>query len=212
MKRIIAFVLLGLVLYAGGFVLIVGLQSAMEYSNDRVLDFNEMDYRDFKENMRVEGSVDELREYYLSEGSPGDNVDEMYIESPSLFGIPLGKPRRVKRYLAEVGYAEEKSEKRFCIIAFCDENIEQADNAYENGGTVEFSGIIKSSDMINAKNNNPLIRNPDTSVIPYVIYVMNTDELFNPLPTIIVGAALILIGAAGTAILIFRIKREKEGY
>lgn len=212
MKRIIAFVLLGLVLYAGGFVLVEGLQNAMEYDNDQVFNFNEMDDGDFRENIRVEGSVSELRKYNLSEMSPGDSIDEMYIESPRLFGIPLGKPRRVKRYLAEVGHAEEKSEKKFCIIAFCDENIERADNIYENGGTIEFSGIIKGSDMINAKNNNPIIQNPDKDVIPYVIYVMNTDELFNPLPTIIVGAALILIGAAGAAILIFRIKREKEGY
>lgn len=212
MKRIIAFVLLGLAIYAGGFALVAGIQSAMEYSNKRIHDFNKMDAGDFRKNIRVEGNISKLRKYYLSEGSPGDSIDEMYIDAPRLFGIPLGNPRRVKRYLAEVGYAEEQSEKKFCIIAFCDENIERADNAYTNGEPVEFSGIIKNSDMINAKNNNPFIANPDKSVIPYVIYVMDTNGLYDSLPAIIVGAALIFIGASGAAILFFRIKREKEGY
>ncbi len=189
-----------------------GIGNAMEYSNDITRDFNAMKPDDFGNNVLVEGSVSELREYYLSEGSPGDKISEMYADPPKIFGIPIGKRKRVKRYLAEVGYAEKKEDKKFCIIAFCEEDIEQADNALKNSATVEFSGIIKDSDMINAKNNNMFINNPDSDIIPYVIYVMDTDELFNTLPTVIVGTALLLIGAGGVTLLIFRSKSEKQGY
>lgn len=193
-------------------MLFVGIQSAMEYSNDRIYDFNKMNPGDFRENTRVEGSADNIQNYYLTERSPGDAVDEYYTDVPRFLGIPIGKQRHVKRYLAEVGYAEKQEDRIFCVIEFCDEEIEKADAAVENKTPVEFSGIIKDSDTINAKNNNPLINNPDSNVIPYVIYVMNTDELFNPLPAVIVGMALVLIGIAGAVALIFRIKREKENY
>lgn len=212
MKRIIAFVLLGLVIYAGGFILVHGIENAMKYSNDITHDFNVMKPDDFGNNILVEGSVTELREYYLSENSPGDRISEMYKDPPKIFGIPIGKQKRVKRYFAEVGYAEKEDDKIFCIITFVEEDIEQADNVLKNGGTIEFSGIIKDSDMINAKNNNPLINNPDSNIIPYVILVMDTDELFNPLPVIIAGTVLLAVGGGGVLLLILRIKHEKEGY
>ena len=212
MKRVIAFVLLGLMIYAGGFILVYGIGNALEYSSDTTHDFNAMKPDDFGHNVLVEGSVSYLKEYYLSEGSPGDKISEMYADPPKIFGIPIGKQKRVKRYLAEVGYTEKKEDKIFCIIAFCEEDIEQADNTLKNGTAVEFSGIIKDSDIINAKNNNMFINNPDSNIIPYVIYVADTDELFNTLPTVIVGAVLLLVGAGGATLLIIRIKHEREGY
>lgn len=213
MKRIIAFVLLGLMIYAGGFALYFGIYDMLKYNDTTVYNFNSMNTGNFRAGILVEGHTSYLRKYELDMYSPGDSTQEIFTEQPRILGIPVGKQKHMKRYLMEVGYAEKHADKQFCIIMFPEEDIERVDAALlREGEPVEFSGIVKDSSMINAKNNNLFIKNPNSDIIPYIIYVTDDTARYEYIPAVIVGAVLILFGGGGAYLLFRRIKSEKEGY
>lgn len=206
MKRIISFVFLGLLVYAGIYVMIYGMA---EYS--AALD--------------VPSSLDMPLEHSFM---IRDRVSEQFgsiikqKNQPKLFGVPIGAETTTYFYVISIGDHPD-----YLLLAVTDpEDIEAIENA-SPGNEFEFTGIVREMDhgteqfMIDFLTAHPDLIGLETSfyivqtvvtshIARYVIYVRDIGE--PDITPIIAGAAMILVGGGLAALLIIRIVRERTGY
>lgn len=206
MKRIIAFVFLGILIYAGIFVTVYGVGEFMILLNDPgTLEMT------FQDGLPIEDKIVEQSGYL------GQRTTQA-----ALFGAPFGKQTVTYFYVIPVGDMP-----KYMLIGVTDpEDIKAVENVSEKD-PFKFTGTLRSMNdstyerlkgylmdnrgLINGENavyNLNVIA--ENHMIAYVIYV---GELKSPDPVpVIVGAAMILVGAGLAALLTVRIVRERTGY
>ncbi len=221
MKRVIAFVFLGLLIYAGGFVIY--------YS-----------YTDLKINVTVPTDISNITPEgvhtgLVVDGSVYQVLDEIRTETvqPKLFGIPVGKEIEQHYYVLPLGTSQ-----MYMLIAVSDErDLEMIERikttdpkerdpeapALEIVGVAEEippldqtelrSYLMSRLDLIGiddaafVRPNETLVVN---HIVPYTIFVKHPSGAdYVPL---IVGISMCVVGIGLTVLLIVRIKREKEYY
>lgn len=205
MKRIIAFVFLGIVIYAGIFIIFYGIN---EFSVDMEEPITlEMTLRD---NVPVKDKISK------QSGLLGKTTTQN-----KLFGIPIGKAAVTYFYIVPLGEHPD-----YLLFAVTDpEDIERIENA-SPGNEFTFTGIMKTLDPnVSFKLREYLMANPEligmgsgyvlqtaaaSHVAGYMVYVQDLKEP-DAVP-IIVGAAAVLVGAGLAALLTVRIVRERTGY
>lgn len=207
MKRVIAFVLLGLLIYAGGFVTFYGIREVASVKLDTPQELND--------SIRVGNTVKDTI------GSMTGKLGVEYYQS-SFLGVKFGK--EFERHFYVIPFGETPN---FMLVAVTKpEDIEALDNFDPNIG-FPFSGRIADMDR---KQHNDLIYflisrpkligtefNPYNNEIiaanritPYIIEVRDID---NPDYTaLFAGAAMLIVGGGFTVLLIKNIVREKNSY
>lgn len=206
MKRIIAFVFLGILIYAGIFTIIYGVREYnVSVCNPITL-----------ENTLRSGLVitDSISEQY---GVLGKKINQN-----TLFGIPIGKETATYFYIVSYG----DSPKFFLIGVTDPEDIEAIENA-SPGNEFNFTGVLQSMDPVVSvrlreflADNPGLVGHPTAvysteaiaaaHVTEYAVYVRDIKGP-DAVP-IIVGAAMLLVGGGLAALLIVRIVSERTGY
>ena len=206
MKRIIAFVFLGLLIYAGIFVTIYAVGEYMILLNDPIT--LEMTFQD---GLPIEDKIVQQSGYLGKRTTQAE-----------LLGVPFGKKTVTYFYVIPIG---EKP--NYMLIGVTDpKDIEAVENVSEKE-PFKFTGTLKSMhrSIYNSLNsylvNNPKLINAENKfynvdtiaenhITAYVIYVGELKSR-DPVP-IIVGAAMILLGAGLAALLTVKIVRERTGY
>lgn len=221
MKRIIAFVFLGLLIYAGGFVIYYSFAD-LKMNTTVPTDISTITPEGFYTGLVVDGSVYQV-------------LDEIRTETvqPKLLGIPVGKAVKQHYYVLPFGTSQ-----KYMLLAVSDErdleiieriktkNPKERDPkapALEIFGVV---GEIPPLDQTELKyylmahldligiGDDVFVRPIETlvanHVVPYTIYVKHPGSAdYVPL---IIGIAMCVVGIGLAALLIIRIKREKEYY
>lgn len=206
MKRIIAFVFLGIVIYAGIFIIFYGINDYAIAMNDPIT--LEMTLRD---GMPIKDKISEQC------GALGKKTSRA-----RLLGIPVSKETETYFYIIPIGDSMD-----YMLIAVTDpEDIEAVKNV-SAGNEFGFTGIVRSLDSADSEElrfylmNHPHLIGMESSlyilqtaaaahVVNYAIYVQDLKEP-DPMP-IIVGAAAVIVGAGLAALLIVKIVRERTGY
>lgn len=206
MKRIIAFVFLGILIYAGIYVAVYGIR---EYY--------------------VSQDVPITLEMPLGNGlTIKDSVSEQFgkirkkTNQAKLFGIPIAEETTTYYYAIAIGDHPD-----YLLLAVTKpEDIEALENVSKNR-EFSFTGVLQEMDnlnyvtMIDYLSSHPDLIGLETSlyivqttvtshISKYVIYVRDIDEP-DAVP-IIAGAAMILVGAGLAALLTVKIVRERTGY
>lgn len=221
MKRIIAFVFLGLLIYAGGFVIYYSFRDLI-INTTVPADISTITPEGFYTGLMVDGSVYQV-------------LDEIRTETvqPKLLGIPVGKAIKQHYYVLPLGTSQ-----KYMLLAVSDERdlemIEQIKTkkpkerdpeapALEIVGVAEeippldqtelkyylmaHLDLIGIGDDVFVRPNETLVAN---HVVPYIIYVKHPGSAdYVPL---IIGIAMCVVGIGLVVLLIVRIKREKEYY
>lgn len=206
MKRIIAFVFLGILIYAGIFVFVYGVGEYVTAAKEPI-----------------------SLSMTLHDGLPiEDKVDHQYgmlgkkTNQTTLLGIPIGNPTITYFYIISIGDHPD-----YLLLAVTDpEDINAIENAAK-GNEFKFTGVLKNmnpSTSVLLRDflfNHPVLIGTETlpygaeivaarHIKEYVIYVC---DLKGPdAVPVIVGAAIFLVGAGLAALLIVRIVRERTGY
>lgn len=206
MKRIIMFVLFGIIIYAGIFVTVYGTREYMTSMNEP--GSLEMTLRDSEP---ISGRID------TQCGLVGKKTNRS-----TLFGIPFGEETVTYFYAVPIGEAP-----MYLLFAVTDpEDIEAVENV-SSTNEFSFTGIVKTLDNdASIRLRSYLMNNPDligqeqslyvlqtaaaAHVAGYAVYVQKLKEP-DPVP-IIAGAAMILVGAGLAVLLTVRIVRERTGY
>lgn len=221
MKRIIAFVLLGLLIYAGGFVI---YYAAI----------------DLKINNSVPADLESIRPNsvhtgLVAEGNVYQVLDEVYTDEhqPKLLGIPFGEAKVQHFYALPFG----ESDKFMLISASEQEDIEALERLKTDiprirgidDPVLKVYGIMEETAPLDAKlfKDFLIIRYPEllgyseydfyrteiaanNHVVPYTLYIKHpsgTDYI-----PLIVGIAMCAVGAGLAVLIILKIKSEREGY
>lgn len=221
MKRIIAFVFLGLLIYAGVFVIYYSYED-LKISAFTPTDISNLTPEGFYTGLAVGGSVYQV-------------LDEIRTETvqSKIVGIPVGEPIKQHYYVLPL-----KTQYKYMLIAVSDERdleiIEQIKTKTPkerdpDAPALEFIGVageIPPLDRIEIKSyllahldligigDDVFVRPIETLVtnhiVPYTIYVKHPSKAdYVPL---IIGIAMCVVGIGLTVLLILRIKREKEYY
>lgn len=220
MKRIIAFVLLGLLVYAGGFVIYYSA-SELKINSSAPADLNNVHPDNFYNGLVVDGEIYQVME----------KINEKTTR-PRLFGAPFGKATTQHFYILPL----TKSDK-FMLIAASDENdIQALENMLVreprqravNDPVLNIIGVVEEVPFLE-KNNliayliehpkligyNEVYMHPSEAaasnhIVPYIVYIKHpTGADYAPL---IIGAAMCVVGIGLAVLLGLRIKSEKEGY
>lgn len=214
MKRIIAFVLLGIVIYAGGYILIAGLQMKSAYQYTEYSNFNSMKSSDFRANMLVRGYTNKLVPY---ENLSSISV-EGYVENKRFFGVKIKSSITFKLYQIEIGHAEKSEDAVYCLIGIPTNDGEMISEADEfrltqNDKVFEFSGIITDSEELrNMMDGDLIIKRDMSGMIPYIIRVGDYSEMSDATPAIVVGAVVLAVGVLFTVLLILKIRHDIKSY
>ena len=103
-KRILAFVLLLLLAYAGVYMVIYGVERYMLFSGpERDLDL--MSASELQPQLNVKGNIETVTQLLHAETVTSD-----------IFGIPIGSAKRYY-YAVPIGYSEDHDKQRYCTIA-----------------------------------------------------------------------------------------------
>ncbi len=206
MKRIIAFVFLGLLIYAGGFVTVYG---AMELSAEQGIPHT------LSENINSGFIIEDT----LSSVAGKLGTEEV---RSSFLGVEFGDAVIRHYYVIPVG---EKP--NYMLIAVTDPDDVAAIEKVNSGGEFAFTGRTVEMDnkarekMIAFFVNNPHLVDGENKVytikiialnrtIPYIIEVRNNGD--SDYTAIIAGAAMLVVGIGLAVMLIVRIVRERSGY
>lgn len=206
MKRIIAFVFLGILIYAGIYVAVYGIS---EY--------------------QVSQDVPITLEMPLEHGlTIKDSVSEQFgkirqkTNQAKLFGIPIAEETTTYFYAIAIGDHPD-----YLLLAVTKpEDIEALENASKDS-EFSFTGVLQAMDrptyeamigylyahldLIGLESSLYIVETSVTSHISkYVIYVRDIGKP-DTVP-IIAGAAMFLVGAGLAALLIIRIAGERTGY
>lgn len=204
MKRTIAFVFLGLLIYAGIYVMIYGFG---ELSVSTTLP-QELDYMTgtLHNGMVVKGEITKIY---------GRSIPE-YMQKDFL-GIPVGE--RIKRTYCTISVGENPD---YMLLAICGEvpNV-SSEEPFKFTGVVERMDTVKEQSLVNFLMNNPSLIDAELKpfgmeitahnrIVPYIVYVREFKGA--DYSAVIAGAAMTLVGAGLAALLIVKIVRERTGY
>lgn len=206
MKRIIAFVFFGIIIYTGIYVTIYGTREYMTNMN-KPISFN-MTLRD---SIPISDKID------TQYGILGKKTNQT-----TLLGIPISKETITYFYVVPIGDHPD-----YLLLAVTDPEDIEAIEKVSPDNEFSFTGVVKSLDNdASMRLRNYLCDNPDligqeqslyilqtaaaAHVAGYAVYVQDLKDP-DPIP-IIVGAAIILVGAGLAALLTVRIVRERTGY
>lgn len=206
MKRVIAFVILGLLIYAGGFVTVYGaLDIAAGLGTPHALGSN-------------------IHSGLIINDKLGSVAGKLGVENfrSSFLGVEFGEPTARHYFVIPAGDTQN-----FMLIAVTDPDDVEAIENVNSGGDFSFTGRIVDMDpsirnkMIEFIVNNPHLVNGENQVYTIEIiaanhtvpYIIEVRDFGNPdyLP-LIVGAAMLVIGGGLAALLIVKIVRERSGY
>lgn len=233
MKYIIAFVLLGLVTYAGVFLLISGIKQSFENNRSPIM-MTSVPRQQYTNGMAVSAQIDR-------------QLGKMRFTNTvrrKAFDIEFGEPIVQHYYLIPAGKVLSPPEQYYMLICVTDdEDIKALDALYSEKlrpvGSVtplECRGVLTGMDppfveeIISYLVNNPqLIKDEEymdligdaslvtptlingyNHVCQYVFYVQHNNG--SEIPLIITGAALTVIGAGCIALLAVKKHRESSGY
>lgn len=221
-KRIIAFVLLAVLIYGGVYITVFGFGEYMRFSRvERVFRGKP---EDLAHGLNIKGSVETVTEKLGSEDI-----------TRKILGIPIGGKAKRYFYALPLGYAEDKEDQKYCVIAVVDEkDVETLDGLLKsspapsdpNAPRFEFRGYVINSylDVQTALSNYlkdvytrdslipiPKLKNVNKYIAPYTIYVKTAVDDNYPM-TITIGLIAALIGAGLFVILAVRTYRKAHEY
>lgn len=233
MKYIIAFVLLGLVTYAGVFLLSSGIKQSVENKRSPIM-MTSVQWQQYTKGMAVSAKIDRQHGKMRFTNTVRRKV----------FDIEFGYPIVQHYYVIPAGKVLLPPEQYYMLLCVTDEeDIKALDALYSEKlspiGSVEpleCRGVLAEMDppfveelMIFLMENAQLIKDEElveilgdpSLVMPtyingynhicqYVFYVQNNNGSEGPL--IITGAALTVIGAGIIALLAIKKHRESSGY
>lgn len=201
-KRIIAFVFLLLIIYAGGYFTIYEARQYFMYSGAE-RDFNMMSPGELQNNLNIKGSIETVTKL-LYTGEP----------ATGLFGITL-RDSRPHYYAMPLGYESEPKNQQYCIIVTSGKkNVEALESIRKkspvppdsNAARFEFRAIVKDMDtetylllqnylwtVYDTEFNLYAHTNVRRNISPYIIAVKGSADS-DPLLPIIAGACAVLAG------------------
>lgn len=216
-KRILAFVLLAVLVYGGGYVAIYGTRQYFQYSGAERA-YNGLPTGQYQNMLNVTGSIDGTK-----------RVTQLIFTEPvrkEVLGIPIGKQLERKYYILLLNPSEDKAQSKYCVIAATDpDDIKQLE-ALKNGTSSEFEFRGLMSDMpftihqvltkrlqeiYDTDFNIYVHKKVEKYIVPYTIYVKHgeDDDLLLP---IIAGGAAALIGAAAIVLLAVNTYQNNHRY
>lgn len=220
MKRIIAFVIFALMIYAGGFFVACGLDG-LETANSYPIYLDKIDSDPLQSGQRVTGTV-----YQQVKCIDTDIVRQ------EAFGIEFGKPVERRFYLVPLKYEEKAENMKYYVVCLSTpESIEQMEKLGvllpqpESGDGLEFMGVAyeMSPDMrkkvygvlttrvslvgVDGFLRNPLADYYYARIIPWTVY--ERRNYGTEWAAIAVGAALIIGGIVPSVLLGLKIHRER---
>lgn len=224
MKRIIAFVLLGLLIYAGAFVIYYAAVD-LEINSAAPAYLDNVNPGNFHTGLVVEGEIYQVM----------DEIKTKTVQ-PRLFGIPFGKAITQHYYVLPL-----YSSQMFTLIVVSEEEdvealeqmiVREPHEREPNDPVLKITGIAEELPLIGVLSDlktyllghpeligyddpdvifaRPLEPAADNHTVPYAIYVKHPTG--KDYVSLIVGIAMCVVGVALAVLLIIRIKSEKEGY
>lgn len=220
MKRIIAFVLFGLMIYAGIFVIYYSITD-IRINTAVPADMKNISADDYHSGLVLEGSVYQVLEGELYTEKYHTNIFSGSVDQ-HFFALPLGT---AETYLI-LGVSDEKDLEMIKQLQL-DEPRERA----EGDPALDFIGIVGDmsptarSILINYLSARPELIGLDNylvlteaklqtaalnRIVPYVIYIKHPKG--TDIVPLIIGIAMCVIGLVLAILLARRIKDEKESY
>ncbi len=221
MKRIIAFVLFALMIYAGGFFIVYGFDD-YEKANSYPLPLDKVGTDTLNNGQMVAGTV-----YQQVERIGTDELRQQFL------GIEFGKPIERRFYLVPLKYEKNAEDTKYYVVCLSSpESIEQMEKLGvslpkpESGIGLELKGAAREmtigmrSQVYDILSTNyklvgvdGLLRNPmrpyyEARILPWTVYERTSFD--NALAALIIGIALVLGGAISAVILGIKIYRERH--
>ncbi len=220
MKRIIAFVLFALIIYAGGFFVVYGINE-LSLANSYPAALNYV-------------GTDMLHNKDMVSGTVYQQVKCIGTETvrQEAFGIEYGKPMEQRFYLVPYKYEKKAADTKYYVVCLSSpESIEQMEKLEvylprpESGDGVEVTGVayeitpetktqaygalLGRPRLVGVEdvNRNPTRTYYENHILPWVIYERTSFD--SALVTLIVGIALVLGGVIPAVILGIKIYRER---
>lgn len=227
MKSVIAFVLLGLLTYAGAVFLFSGIYNGMTDAGEP-LPLKDISPEGYYDGLKVDAEI------YQTVGELGTTR-----KIPNkFFGVEIGEPRVEHYYIIPVGEVQnDLSKQKYMLIgASSKEDLavlkeltvrlpRPVTNASDKA-CLKFVGIMTEmsyaqrqevqwvmsdrTDLITVGLGLPNIAYIDNHICPYTLYIRRSSG--GSLPAIIAGAALTVAGMGGITLLLIKKHREKSGY
>lgn len=216
-KRIIAFVLLAILIYGGGYVAVYGARQYFQYSGAERA-YNILPPEQYQNMLNVTGSIDGTK-----------RVTQLIFTEPvrkEVLGIPIGKQLNRKYYILLLNPSEDINHRQYCVIAATNpDDIKQLD-ALKDGSSSEFDfrGLIgdmpftihqvltkRLQEIYDTDFNIYVHKKVEKYIVPYTIYIKHGED-DNLLLPIIAGGAAVLIGAAAIVLLAVNTYRKNHSY
>lgn len=228
MKSVIAFVLLGLLTYAGAVFLFSGISNGMTDAKDPLL-LKDISPERYDDGLKVDAEI------YQTVGE----LSTIRKVPNKFFGVEIGEPRLMHYYIIPVGEIKnDLAEQKYMLLcASSKEDLALLDNLMvrlprpitdtSDKAAIKFTGIITEmnyelrqemqtflaykNDLITTYGlGAPDSAYADRHIIPYTLYIRRSSG--GSLPAIIAGAALTVVGVGGIILLLIKKHREKSGY
>lgn len=198
------FVLLALVIIAGGFITFFGVGDYTLYSGTE-RNFNYLSNGELHNKLLVKGDIELVTKELGTERV-----------APEFLGMPIGKTQTRKYYALPLGYSADKDTQQYCVIAVTgDEDISAVDALLKsspaprdpNAPRFEFRGIVMDLTtsvserlyeylwgIYDTDFNFYSHHNVKRNIVPYIIFVRTTED--GGFAPIIIGVAVMLAGGA----------------
>lgn len=221
MKRIIAFLLFALMIYAGGIFTVYGCDE-LSLANSYPASLNYVGTDMLNNKDKVTGTVHQQVKCIGTE-----------TVRQEVFGIEYGKPLEQRFYLVPYKYEKKREDMKYYVICLSSpESIEQMEKLEvylpepESGEGIEVTGVacemtpevkaqaysalLSRSRLVGVEdiNRNPTRTYYENHILPWTVY--ERTEFDSALITLIIGIALILGGAIPAVILGIKIYRERH--
>lgn len=219
-KRIIAFVLLGLMIYGGVYITLFGISENARFSGVERTFYNRSE--DLSNGLNIKGSVETVTSVLGSEDI-----------TRTMLGMPIGG--RSKRYFfaLPLGCAENKEDQKYCVIAAVDPKDVEALKALmknepapsdPNAPRFEFRGFVTDNRLdVQTSLSNYLHgiydtdfhiythKNVNKNIAPYTIYVKSDTDDDYPL-AITIGLIATVVGSGLFVLLVIGTYRKAHKY
>lgn len=226
MRFVIAFVLLGLLTYAGAVFLYTGISNGMTDTAEP-LPLKDISPERYDDGLKVDAEI------YQTVGK----LSSTRKIPNKVFGVEIGEPRLIHYYIIPVGEIEnDLAEQKYMLLcASSEEDLALLDDlrvglprpVTNPSACIKFTGIMAEMDhelrqelqFVLAVRTElittiglglPNTAYLDNHICPYTLYIRRTNG--GSLPAVIAGAVMIVTGAGGIILLIIKKHREKSGY
>lgn len=203
-KRCIAFVLLALLIYGGVYFTVYGMREYTKYSGTERGFYSRKE--DLSDGLNIKGSVETVTKLLGSEDI-----------TKTILGIPLKQVRRYY-FALPLGYAEDKNNQQYCVIAAeNDKDVEALKSLLKsapapldpNAPRFEFHGHVMPT-TLNVQTtlteylrsdvytswifDEAIYKNVSHNIAPYIIYVRSATDDNYSMMTITIGLIVMLAG------------------